>query len=367
MSTFAARARRITLRPLANADRLELASIDGTEYMVVCEKGLHQTGDLVIYIPEQAILTDALITELRLVSPDGKTLLAGGSLDEHGAVKRNRVKALRLRGTLSQGLVYRHTAKLGELVEGADYAPALGITKYAPPIPEDLLGKVSECPQLQSYTDLENIKNFPGVLQVGEPVIAVEKAHGVCTVLALIDGELAISGKGLAAKHLRLLDEPGPDGQPTNVYFRAAAMYDIAAKLRALAARYPGQIVTLFGETYGVQRDLKYGLAPGAVDFRAFDLRVGETYLPFREFTAACAELSIPTLPVIYQGPFDRALIEAAATGPEQVTGRNAHHREGVVVRPQTERRHPELGRVILKVISPKYLAKKTDTDTEYE
>jgi hypothetical protein len=38
-----------------------------------------------------------------------------------------------------------------------------------------------------------------------------------------------------------------------------------------------------------------------------------------------------------------------------------------VVVRPVIERRDSELGRVILKVISPAYLTKRGDEGTEFE
>ena len=113
-----------------------------------------------------------------LVSSDGKTMLAGGTLNADGTKRRNRVKALRLRGTLSQGLVYSHTDKLGELVEGADYTEQLGIEKYVPPVPTEMSGKVEHAPELRSYTDIENIKNFPGVLTPGEEVACAEKIHG---------------------------------------------------------------------------------------------------------------------------------------------------------------------------------------------
>ena len=366
MSTFAVSARRITLHPIENADRLEVARVDGTEYMAVVQKGLHADGDLIVYIPEQAILPDQIIDEMGLVSAEGKTMLAGGTILPDGTKKRDRVKALRLRGTLSQGLIYSHTAKLGELQEGVDYAEALGVVKYQPPIPTDLDGAVEHCPGLRPYTNLENIKNFPGVFVDGEEVVAVEKCHGTQSNYSLIAGEFVISSKGLAGKQLRLVDERGPDGKYRNAYFRIADRFDLEAKLQQIAGRYPGETISLFGETYGVQ-ELMYGLQKGELGFKAYDIRVGDRYLPFDDFTAVCAELAIPTLPVIYRGPFDRDVIEQAATGPEQTSGRQTHHREGVVVRAVTERHDPQVGRAILKVISWKYLAKKGEDGTEYE
>jgi len=363
MSAFAVEARRIKLSPMENADRLELANIVGTEYVAVVPKGQYQDDDLIVYIPEQAILPEAIIEELGLGGE--KTMLAGGDLNPDGSKVRNRVKALRLRGTLSQGLVYGAPG-LGGLEEGCDYAEELGITKYAPPIPIEMSGEAEPQDGLRSYTDIENIKKYPNVLQEGEEVCASEKCHGTCSIMSLIDGELAISSKGMASRGLKLLDERDGQGKLHNVYHRMAERYGVEEKLRILATRYEGEIITLFGETLGVQ-ELRYGLSGGELDFRAFDLRVGSRYLDFDEFLSLCAELDIPTVPIVYRGPYDREKIEELATGREQVTGKEAHHREGVVVKPVVERYDAELGRVILKVISWRYLAKKGDDGTEFE
>ena len=69
---------------------LELAQIG--EYRAVVPRGQYSTGDWAIYIPEQAIVPDELLAELGLTRR-----LAGQ--------RKNRVKATRFRGELSQGLV----------------------------------------------------------------------------------------------------------------------------------------------------------------------------------------------------------------------------------------------------------------------
>jgi RNA ligase (TIGR02306 family) len=371
MSTFAVNARRITLSPIENADRLELAHIDGTEYVSVVQKGLHSDGDLIVYIPEAAILPDPLIEEMGLVADDGKTMLAGGTLSPDGSKKRNRVKALRLRGTLSQGLVYKprvgHYADLMVgLDEGVDYGEVMGIVKYVPPVPTNLSGKVEHVPGLRSYTDIENIKNFPDVLTTGEEVVAHEKAHGTCSIMTrLVDGELAVSSKGLASRQMAIVNELDNHDAPVNAYHRMAARYDVQAKLDVLATRYPGSVITLFGETLGVQ-DLMYGLQKGELSFRAFDIRVDDRFLDHDEFAAACVLLDLPQVPLLYRGPFDRVKIDEVTTGRETISGKETHVREGVVVRPVIERRDDELGRVIVKSISPKYLLRKGDA-TEFE
>jgi RNA ligase (TIGR02306 family) len=112
MSTFKVTAEKLVIHPHPNADALELAQVG--LYRAVVPKGQYKTGDVAIYIPEQAVLPDELIEEIGLTGR-----LAGKD--------KNRVKAVRLRGELSQGIVCRPKA-----VEDAgfwpsdDYAELLG-------------------------------------------------------------------------------------------------------------------------------------------------------------------------------------------------------------------------------------------------
>lgn len=92
MSTLRVTAEVLTVHPHPNADALELAQVG--LYRAVVAKGVYRTGDVAVYIPEQAVLPLALVEELGLTGR-----LAGGNSD--------RVKAVRLRGELSQGIVCR--------------------------------------------------------------------------------------------------------------------------------------------------------------------------------------------------------------------------------------------------------------------
>lgn len=350
MSSFHVLASRLEILEHTNADALELAKVGG--YLSVVRKGEFATGDLALYIPEAAIVPEAILRAMNLWDEEaGKGRLAGKG--------GTRVKAVRLRGVLSQGLVY--VPEGIELEEGEDYAEQLGITKWKPPVPASMDGEIYAVAELRSYTDLENIKKFPGVLRDGEDVIAVEKCHGSCTVLSFIDGELHVSSKGRAASGLALKEAK------SNVYHRAVEQYEIKDKLAGLAEKLGAREVTLFGETAGSGvQDLHYGAEPGEVRFYAFDLRVDGEYVDFDEFTEAVSETGLPLLPVLYRGPFSHEAIEAISAGKEQVSGKETHVREGVVVRPAAERFDNELGRVIVKSINPAYLLRKGDA-TEYE
>ena len=199
---------RIRISPHPDADRLELAQFRG--YQSIVGKGTFQDDALVAYIQEGSIVPTAILEELNLV---GK--LAGA--------EKNRVKAMRLRGILSQGICYPARP---EWREGQDVSAELGITKYEPVIPTSMSGELFVAgPTRTIRYDIENIKRFPDVLKEGEPVRITEKIHGTfCCIgiMSLADahpehGRLIVSSKGLGSQGLAFIPE-----QPKNLYWRVA-------------------------------------------------------------------------------------------------------------------------------------------------
>lgn len=371
MSTFTCQARRIQIEVHPNADAIELARVD--DYLSIIRKGEYRSGDLAVYIPEQAIVPEEVLLALGLYEKDEdgspkryeNDNLAGGLAGGAG----NRVKAIRLRGVVSQGLLYSPAGI--ELEEGQDYAATLGISKWVPSVPTDMSGTLIPQTQLSSFTEIENIKAYPDVLREGEPVVATEKVHGTCSVYALDlqSGELAVSSKGFAKQGLGILDEREWNGSSKNLYWRAAHQHGLPAKLKALAELLGSEAketVTLYGETYGVQ-DLRYGTDTGEPGFIAFDLFIDGSYIDYERFVALADAVGLERAPVLYEGPFSLETIWAAASGQEQVSGRELNIREGVVIRPLKERHDLELGRVILKAVSDDYLLRKNKDATEFE
>lgn len=96
MSTLKCEVVRVTIQEHPNADALEIAQVRG--YQSIVRKGQFETGDLAVYIPEQAIVPEWLLRRLNLWDDDkGKGKLAGSNGD--------RVKAQKIRGVLSQGIL----------------------------------------------------------------------------------------------------------------------------------------------------------------------------------------------------------------------------------------------------------------------
>ncbi|MFK4069015.1 RNA ligase (ATP) [Streptomyces sp. NPDC029674] len=355
MSTLRVTAEVLTIHEHPGADALELAQVG--LYRAVVAKGAYRSGESAVYIPEQSVLPAALIEELGLTGR-----LAGGN--------RDRVKAVRLRGELSQGIVCRPAA-LADVdlaraaADGTDFAELLGITKWVPPIPPTMSGDVESVPDLLPWVDIENIQRHPDIFAPGEPVVLTEKLHGsACLVTYVADtGRVHVSSKGFGAKSLALQEDP------RNLYWRAVHGHGVAAAAARLAERLGARRVGIFGEVYGAGvQDLTYG-ADGRRDtlgYAAFDVSADidgrVRWLDPAELLAG----ELPLVPRLYEGPYDADRVLELATGRETVSGRDLHLREGVVIRPAVERYSPVTGgRAIAKAVSPAYLTRKGGTEYE--
>lgn len=370
MATFEVKVYRLKIETHPNADTLELARVG--DYRSCVRKGDFKTGDYGVYIPEASIVPDWLITKLGLTGR-----LAGP--------QKNRVKAMKLRGSLSQGLIYP-VEKMHiiledgvnlppnkaydnglEVVEGQDVQHELGITKYDPPIPAHMAGEVFNAHGYTLNYDIENIKKFPDIFSnPHETVLITEKLHGTWTCFGFhpdIDHPIVtskgFSGKGLAFKFNEV--------NGNNLYIRSlAGTTDVDGNTvidRLKKTLVQGLPFYILGETYGKGvQDLTYGLEKP--HFRAFDIYVGKPgvgrYLAGHEFLTICNKAKIETVPVLWHGTLEVNTIATLTTGNDNITG--SHIREGIVIRPFLNERYNfevELGRVILKSVSEAYLLRK--------
>ncbi|MGX1911761.1 RNA ligase (ATP) [Streptomyces phaeochromogenes] len=355
MSTLRVTAEVLTVHEHPNADALELAQVG--LYRAVVAKGVYRTGETAVYIPEQSVLPEELIEELGLTGR-----LAGSRSD--------RVKAVRLRGELSQGIVCRPKTLAGvdlarAAADGTDFAERLGITKWVPPIPPTMDGEVESAPDLLPWVDIENIQRYPDIFTPGEDVVLTEKLHGSACLLTYFaeDGRVQVSSKGFGAKYLALTEDP------RNLYWRAVHGHGVAAAAARLAERLGARRVGVFGEVYGAGvQDLTYG-ADGrreSLGYAVFDVSAeidGEVrWLDATELLTG----ELPLVPRLYEGPYDIGRVLEFASGRETVSGQGLHLREGVVIRPATERYSPVTGgRAVAKAVSPAYLTRKGGTEYE--
>lgn len=386
------------IEPIEGADRIELAVVG--EYRSIIAKGAFKAGDLAVYIPEQSVLPDWLIERMNLV---GK--LSGA--------RQNRVKAIKLRGCLSQGLLYEtvlsthpyeHVVNVegrgvgldGILetafktaVEGDDVAEFLGIKKFDPT--ENMSAEqrkkfYGNCVNIYGKTvkyDLENWKKHPNAFVEGEEVVITEKLHGTMCCFAYYPGlnhpdlpaDVFVYSKGLGAGgNVFKFSEENKD----NVYIKAFRSFTNDGNLEStiigrvweaavdVLGISPSTPFYLFGEVYGANvQDLSYG--EKGPKFRAFDLWVGtpqdgrfmDAKTKFWLFNA----LGLPAVPVLYTGPFSREILLKLTDG--RTTLGEGHIREGVVVTSAVEQTVHRLGRKALKNVSGDYLTRKGNT-TEF-
>ena len=339
MADFEVKVRRLRLEPHPDADAIELACIDG--YVAIVKKDQFQDGDLAAYIPEGSIVPENILQEMGL---QGK--LAGS--------RGNRVKAIRLRGVVSQGLVY----PIPNPVEGEDVTERLGILKYVPTMPQTMSGEAEPAFGKTLKYDIENIKKYPNVLVEDEPVAVTEKIHGTFCQLGFHHDQPIITSKGLGAQGLVFINS---DKNDTNVYVRAFRRH--AEELEAVHQHH--DTFYILGEIHGRGiQDLTYDSPEHR--FRVFDIFVGEPgvgrFLDYDEMLAMAAP-HFDVTPLAYRGNYSRAKIDELTNGESLVA---KHLREGVVIKPIEERIDPELGRVILKSVSNDYLLRR-GTTTEFE
>jgi RNA ligase (TIGR02306 family) len=136
------------IRPHTNADSFELAIVGG--WQTVVKKGEFKAGDHVVYFEVDSVLP---------VRPEYE-FLRKCCYVRKAWVEGFRLKTIKLRGELSQGLI---TAIPGGFVtfEGRDITEALGVVKWDPPVPAQLSGQVKgNFPAFIPKTDQERVQNL---------------------------------------------------------------------------------------------------------------------------------------------------------------------------------------------------------------
>lgn len=155
------------IEPHTNADKLELAIVKG--WRTVIRKGDYKEGDSIIFVQIDTILPFAPWSEFLR--------------DKNRPERSIRVKTIKLRGEISQGLVLpKSILPEGNYEIGTDVAEILGITKYEKEVDASMRGESrSNFPShLISKTDEERIQNIPRIIEElqGLEVAITEKLDG---------------------------------------------------------------------------------------------------------------------------------------------------------------------------------------------
>ncbi len=223
--------------PIEGADAIELAVVDGWKVVVAKNVG-HKVGDRVVYCEIDSFLPIREEFEF----------LRKSSYKKMGDAEGFRLKTIKLRGQISQGLILPYgvipIAQFGtasELPEGMDVTEMLGIVKYEPPIPAELAGKIKGgFPSFLQKTDEERVQNIAVeysalCFQSKHQFYVTEKLDGSSATFYLNNGEF-----GVCSRNLELLETEG------NTFWKVAREMQIEEKLRSL-----GRNICLQGELIG--------------------------------------------------------------------------------------------------------------------
>jgi len=326
--------------PHANADKLEIAVIKGWQ-CIVPKSAEYRAGDKVVYFPPDTMIP--LTWAERFGVTNYLSIKSGEDM--------GRIFCTKLRGEPSFGLIVNPENPDWEF--GQDVADFYGAKKYLPPIKFSDGDAERENPLFVQYTEIENYRNFPHLLQEGEEVSITEKIHGTNCRVGLVDGVK------IAGSHKIQRRQTIANGQPSRYWLP----WEITA-VQALMTRVQKcgfKQIILYGEIYGPGiQNLHYD-ARKAPAFRAFDLLADGHYFTADVFRRLGDKDEVPLVPELYRGPWSQDLLMHAAG--KSTLGN--HIREGCVIKPVAERRDPEIGRVVLKYISDDYLLGRKEDYTD--
>ena len=269
--------RRIdAIGPIDGADAIEVATVGG--WKVVVKRGEFTAGDLALYI------------EIDAWCPTGVAPFLSKCKEprEYSGVKGERLRTIRLRGQISQGLILHY---VGDGREGDDLTEALGIQKWELPVSAQLQGMArGNFPHFLRKTDQERIQNIPEVFDsqnLEAEYEATIKLDGSSMTYWVKEGEWGVCSRNLDLK----LDQVG------NTFVDTAAR--IFSHQRFDKLRETGNIA-IHGELMGqgVQGN-REGLSRH--EFFVFDIWDIETqsYWTPKAVREWCALYNVPHVPLI--------------------------------------------------------------------
>jgi len=316
-----------SLEAIEGADAIELARVLG--WQLVVKHGEYQVGDLCVFCEIDSILPDR--PEFEFLRP-----------------RKMRIKTIKLRGQISQGICFPLSfLPLGtEIEEGKDVTGILGVTKFEPPIPFCLEGKMKgRFPAFIPKTDETRVQVITELLEKhkGEKCYITEKIDGTSVTYFIKDGDF-----GVCSRNLELYEDV------ENSFWKLARELDIENKLRSLNGNF-----ALQGEVVGenIQSNTLKLHGQDVYFFNIFDIDKFR-YVDFDDFKKIMQALYLKAVPVITEeyilGSDIDALVQLSI-GKSLIN--KDGWREGIVIRPLTEKKMGN-ERFSFKVINPNFLLK---------
>lgn len=326
----------LSLSPIVGADAILLAKVLGWELVV--KKTEFQVGDRCVYFEIDSVLPIAQWNDHLRKEPN----------------KPLRIKTIRLRGALSQGLAMPMSIiPTGEYEIGQDVTTLVGVTKYEPVVPAHLSGMAKgNFPAFLHKTDETRLQSEPRVLDEaiskGLVLVGTLKMDGTSFTAYRRDDEF-----GVCSRNLDLKETEG------NAHWRMARKLKLEEILRSEPRN-----LSIQGEICGpsIQAN-RLGLSESKLYlFNLFDIDAGK-YLSHIELSAFAEKHMLNMVPTVYRldfggvvGPRDVNHLLDIANNLNYDNGTPA---EGIVWRSACETYSDVLkGRMSFKTISNRFLEK---------
>jgi RNA ligase (TIGR02306 family) len=319
--------------PIPDADAIEVAVVGG--WKVVVKKDEFDAGDFAIYCE----IDSWIPTELAPFLSKGK------EPREFEGIKGERLRTIKLRGQLSQGLLLPLGIGVFDvnavLEEGTDVSEHLNIVKWEKPMNAQLAGMArGNFPSLIPKTDQERVQNLVKEIAVaaerGAEFEVTEKLEGSSMTCYLIDGVFSVCSRNLDLKETE-----------GNTFWTTARALDIEAKMREFNM-----------DNYAIQGEL---IGPGIQgniyklskpEFRVFDVYsiVDGKYLNPAERRGVIGMMGLPHVPVLFVDKDVRCNdVQEILLWAEGKSALGDTEREGIVFKEVN-------GGMTFKAISNKYL-----------
>ena len=322
------------LSPIEGADKIELATIDGWK-VVVAKDVNHKVGDLIVYCEVDSFLP--IREDFEFLRKSSYKKMADGS-------EGFRLKTIKLRGQISQGLIVpldvllTHGVSSDDVFEGLDVTGTLGIIKYEPPVPAQLAGQVKGLfPSFLKKTDEERIQNLTKEYQryTLEKFYVTEKLDGSSVTYYVKDGVF-----GVCSRNLDLLEDEN------NTMWKFAITTGLREKMIGL-----GKNIAVQGEIIGegIQGNPYKRIGQTVKIFNGFDIDKYD-YLSLSDLLDLTNVLELKTVPILdLSFTLPDTIDELLLTAEGKSILNLKTEREGLVIRSHDRK-------ISFKVISNKFL-----------
>lgn len=272
------------IKLIEGADRIVAYRING--WWVVDQKDKYKVNDSVVYCETDSFVPTEVAPFLTKPNHSPKEFLG---------IKGERLRTIKLKGQLSQGLLLP-TLVLGVstqtvyetscLVEGDDVTKLLGILKWEKPLPACLAGVAKGTfPSFIPKTDQERVQNLSKEIQAMQGKlfeVTIKLDGSSCTIF--VNGE----DNGVCSRNLELKQTE------SNAFWQIAVEEDVHAKIRAT-----GRNLALQGELIGpsIQGNYERVAKNEFYVYDVFDIDKQEYLLPAARL-ALVSSLGLKHVPV---------------------------------------------------------------------